>query len=213
MSQRRAPTKVSSGTAPVAWWRVLGVRRPSTANRTFRDGGRALIYAAAGSPPRAGGSAEGAAPGHGARPRATPHEAGAGHDASNRNRRNNRDRGSPGRDSRGPGRCRLDRRAGNRADHGDPGRAALVVPAALAVGYPRQSAGGGPELMRRRVLLKHGHRPPLAGVPGGGSPLPSMGDRCRSGGTGTPVPFRGVTIDPPPCPPTQRRSGYAERDK
>ena len=40
--------------------------------------------------------------------------------------------------------------------------------------------------------------------------MPSMGDRCRSGEAGMPVPFRGVIIAPPPCPPTQRRSGYAE---
>jgi hypothetical protein len=42
-------------------------------------------------------------------------------------------------------------------------------------------------------FAKHGHRPPLAGVPGGGSPLPSVGDRCRSGGSGHARAVWGVT--------------------
>ena len=37
-----------------------------------------------------------------------------------------------------------------------------------------------------------------------------MGDRCRSGGAGTPVPFRGVAITPPPGPLTRPRFGYAK---
>jgi hypothetical protein len=43
---------------------------------------------------------------------------------------------------------------------------------------------GGHELMRRRVLRSMGTGRPSRVFPGGGSPLPSMGDRCRSGGSG-----------------------------
>jgi hypothetical protein len=43
---------------------------------------------------------------------------------------------------------------------------------------------GGPELMRRRVLRSMGTGRPSRVFPGGGTPLPSMGDRCRSGESG-----------------------------
>jgi hypothetical protein len=125
--------RVRSGAVPVAVWRDrIRVRRTSPVGRTFSDRVRARTYSARGSPARARGSAGRAAPGYGAWPRAAPHEAGARHDASGRDRRDHRHRRGPGRGARGAGRRRLDRRAGSRADLGDPGRAALVVAAALA---------------------------------------------------------------------------------
>jgi hypothetical protein len=62
--------------------------------------------------------------------------------------------------------------------------------------------------MRRRVLRSMGTGRPSRVFPRGGSPLPSLGGRCRSGGS---VPC-GVSLAPPPGALTRRRSGYAERD-
>jgi hypothetical protein len=69
------------------------------------------------------------------------------------------------------------------------------------------------ELMRRRVLRSMGTGRPSRVFPGGGSPLPSMGDRCRSGGSGHAPCRAGVSLAPPPGALTRRRSGYAERDE
>ena len=57
---------------------------------------------------------------------------------------------------------------------------------ALDMNALRRDDPGGHELMRRRVLRSMGTGRPSLVFPGGGSPLPSMGDRCRSGGAARP---------------------------
>jgi hypothetical protein len=69
---------------------------------------------------------------------------------------------------------------------------------------------GGPELMRGPSFETWAPAAPRGCFPEGGSPLPSMGDRCEAAEAGTPVPFRAVTIAPPPGAVTRRAAGHAK---
>jgi hypothetical protein len=65
--------------------------------------------------------------------------------------------------------------------------------------------------MRRRVLRSMGTGRPSRVFPEGGSPLPSMGDRCRSGGSGHARAVR-VSRRPTARPPYPTRRGVRQAD-
>ena len=84
---------------------------------------------------------------------------------------------------------------------------------ALDMNALRRTDPAGHELMRGRVLRSMGTGRPSRVFPGGGSPLPSMGDRCRSGGSGHARAERGVTSPHRPAPFTRRAEEYARRTR